>query len=144
MSEAVTDGPELYTRQEAARRLSVSLSTLQRMTLAGHVQAVRIGRSVRISRESIERYIAGEPGQYASRPESLDSPSPETWPPTSSLFSELDGLAAIREAFAGAHTAGCESCSWASEPQDSWDDAAVAAERHGETCPNARTVIVKT
>lgn len=84
----MSSGPQLYSRQEAADRLSVSLSTLTRMCAAGHLQTVRIGRSVRIPAESVSDFIAGKPAR-PNVSHGLDAPSLETWPPTDSLLGEI-------------------------------------------------------
>lgn len=49
---------ELYSRDEAAQVLSISERTLFDLERAGEVDVVRIGRSVKITRESILRYVA--------------------------------------------------------------------------------------
>ena len=86
--------PELLTRSEAAHALRVSLTTITRMTKAGQLRAVRVGRSIRIPAESVRAFIAGE-----SSPEEPESPElhPDysTSPPTPSLIglvSRLDQL----------------------------------------------------
>lgn len=48
---------ELYTRSEAAEVLSISERTLYDLEQDGEIDVVRIGRAVRITRESILRYI---------------------------------------------------------------------------------------
>ncbi len=47
---------ELLTIQEAAQLLRVSAITVRRHVAAGTLPAVRVGRSIRIEREQIERF----------------------------------------------------------------------------------------
>jgi len=85
------EAPDLLTRQEAAELLRVSLTTLTRLTKAGQLGHVKVGRQVRIPRTAIDRYLAGsapERGQI----DPLCDPELSTWPPTESLLSQLDRL----------------------------------------------------
>lgn len=79
------EAPDLLTRQEAAELLRVSLTTLTRLTRAGQLGRIKVGRQVRIPRTAIDRYLAGsapERGQI----DPLRDPELSTWPPTESLL----------------------------------------------------------
>ena len=54
-TEVVT--PALATRQQAAQRLRCSISTVDRLLRANDLSSLRIGRSVRIRIEDIDRYL---------------------------------------------------------------------------------------
>lgn len=85
------EAPDLLTRQESAELLRVSLTTLTRLTKAGQLGYVKVGRQVRIPRASLDRYLAGSaPERGPVNP--LRDPELSTWPPTESLLSELDRL----------------------------------------------------
>lgn len=60
--QIVTESKMLLTPQEAAATLSVSESTLYRLTKAGQVPAVRLGRAVRYDAERLRKWIATEQG----------------------------------------------------------------------------------
>lgn len=49
--------PILYTREIVAEIFDISLPTLDRMIKSGKLEAVRIGRSVRIPKTEVERVI---------------------------------------------------------------------------------------
>lgn len=48
---------QLLTLQQAADRLQISMSTIRRLINAGKLQAVRIGRNLRIRPADLEAYI---------------------------------------------------------------------------------------
>lgn len=48
------------TVAEVADQLRVSNMTVYRLVQAGHLPAVRVGRSYRIREEDVDRYIAGQ------------------------------------------------------------------------------------
>lgn len=48
---------QLLTLQQAADRLQISMSTIRRLIKAGKLQAVRIGRNLRIRPADLEAYI---------------------------------------------------------------------------------------
>lgn len=54
--------PLLLKAEDAARLLSLGRSTVFQMLATGELPAVRIGRSVRISRVALERWIAEQAG----------------------------------------------------------------------------------
>lgn len=85
------DAPDLLTRQEAAELLRVSLTTLTRLTKAGQLGHVKVGRQVRIPRPALDRYLSGSAPERGPVDPLVD-PSLETWPPTESLLSQLDQL----------------------------------------------------
>lgn len=81
--------PELLTRPEAAELLRVSQTTVSRLISAGQLGSVKVGRQIRISRDAIDRYLAGSaPERQNVNP--LRDPDMGTWPPTESLLSQLD------------------------------------------------------
>ena len=47
---------ELYTRREAASALTVSLRTIDNLIKSRAIACIRIGRSVRFSKEAIQRF----------------------------------------------------------------------------------------
>ena len=53
------DAPLLLRIPEASRLLGISRSTMYQLVAKGDVQILRIGRSVRISRQALERLVAG-------------------------------------------------------------------------------------
>jgi excisionase family DNA binding protein len=55
---------ELYTVDETARLLRVSSITIRRYIAAGQLEAVRVGRGVRVHREAIDRFV--EPMELAA------------------------------------------------------------------------------
>ncbi len=61
----VDDAPLLLRAEEAARLLGLGRSKVFEMLATGELPAVRIGRAVRVSRASLERWVrdqTGEPG----------------------------------------------------------------------------------
>jgi excisionase family DNA binding protein len=73
----------LLTPAEAARRLSISVRTLERQIAAGHFpQPRRIGRSVRILASDLQAYAQGLPTQDIDwRGLPGDLPPPDACPP---------------------------------------------------------------
>jgi excisionase family DNA binding protein len=59
---AVAEPPLLLRAEEAARLLGLGRSTVFMLLAAGELPAVRIGRSVRVSRTAVERFIADREG----------------------------------------------------------------------------------
>lgn len=49
-----------YTVKQAAECLQVSIKTVRRLIKAGEINAVRIGRCVRISQSELDRLMGGE------------------------------------------------------------------------------------
>jgi excisionase family DNA binding protein len=50
--------PALLRMQEVARYLAVSVRTAWRLVSLGELESVRIGRSVRVTRKSVEAFLA--------------------------------------------------------------------------------------
>jgi excisionase family DNA binding protein len=73
---------ELYTVDETARLLRVSPITIRRYIASGELEAVRVGRGVRVQREAIERFVkplaprhdADEPRRTIGRSFTKDDP----------------------------------------------------------------------
>ncbi len=59
--------PRLFTIPEAASELKVSRSAIYRLITAGQLKAVHIGRSVRIRREELERFLESASDQSTMR-----------------------------------------------------------------------------
>jgi excisionase family DNA binding protein len=55
--EGLSDGALLLTPEEAARVLSIGRTTIFALIKAGELRPVRIGRSCRLSRIELERYV---------------------------------------------------------------------------------------
>lgn len=91
------EAPDLLTRQEAAELLRVSLTTLTRLTKAGQLGYVKVGRQVRIPRPALDRYLSGSAPERGPVDPLVD-PELSTWPPTESLLSTLDQLDGIGRA----------------------------------------------
>ncbi|WP_311519596.1 helix-turn-helix domain-containing protein [uncultured Actinomyces sp.] len=53
-------GMNAYTVKQAAECLQVSIKTIRRLINAGEINAVRIGRCVRITQSELERFMGGE------------------------------------------------------------------------------------
>ena len=60
---------EVFTIPEAAREAKIGKSTLYLLAQRGEIPVVRIGRSVRVRRETLRRWISDhEAGLYDSTP----------------------------------------------------------------------------
>ena len=57
--EPVSSDPLLLTPEEAAEVLRVGRTTIYALMKAGDLQPVHIGRSCRLSRAELERYVRG-------------------------------------------------------------------------------------
>lgn len=82
----MTTQPEMYTRQEVAEKLKVSLSTVAAIIKNGEMYFVRVGRGVRIPEQSYNDYVAGRPAYVPPTP--LTGHDAGTWPPTPSMFGD--------------------------------------------------------
>lgn len=80
------DTPVLYTREEVAQILKVSLSTVGREIRSGRLYSFRVGRGLRIPADALKRYA--EQKAYLSSDLPNERPDFGTYPPTPSL---LDG-----------------------------------------------------
>lgn len=58
MSHAHLAVPSVVSQQAAADRLSVSVQTITRMIKRGDLAAIRVGRIVRVTVESVEQYLS--------------------------------------------------------------------------------------
>ena len=67
LQDGPTGGPLLLTPEEAARALRVGRTTIYALMKAGDLRPVHIGRSCRLSRAELERYVRH-----------LDAPPPNT------------------------------------------------------------------
>jgi excisionase family DNA binding protein len=52
--------PRYVTVAEVADQLRVSNMTVYRLVQAGHLPAVRVGRSYRLLEEDVDKYLAGQ------------------------------------------------------------------------------------
>lgn len=57
----------LYTRPEAAARLTISLRTLDEQTAAGNLKFCRIGRSVRFRPEALDEFITENETRFVQK-----------------------------------------------------------------------------
>jgi excisionase family DNA binding protein len=57
MSLATVQSPLVYTRQEAAHAIKCSLRTLDFLLASKALKAVRIGKSVRVSINEVQRFL---------------------------------------------------------------------------------------
>jgi excisionase family DNA binding protein len=62
----------LFTTEEAAHVLSVGRTTIYMLMRAGELKPVHIGRSCRISRGELERYVARIDGAVKQEPIAID------------------------------------------------------------------------
>ena len=69
-----TADPLLYRVNEVADMLGLGMSKVYQLIRAGQLRAVRVGGTIRIPRESLERYIAALPSVV---PDSDDDPEEE-------------------------------------------------------------------
>lgn len=89
MSNERPDDPnELLTRQETAKVLSVSVSTIQNLCNSKRLGSYRIGRSVRIPRRAIQDFLEGR--RPAMLPAPFEREDLSTDPPTESLLAGLE------------------------------------------------------
>jgi excisionase family DNA binding protein len=71
----------LLDRTETADRLHVSVMTVRRLGAAGDIEEIRVGtRSIRISEESVERYLTGRRVTRDSPSRAHDREGKERWP----------------------------------------------------------------
>ena len=53
---------KLHTKQSLANYFGVSLSTIHRLIHTGEIEAIHVGRSVRITEESVKKFIISQRG----------------------------------------------------------------------------------
>jgi excisionase family DNA binding protein len=58
MSQSRHASASLISQQAAAERLSVSVQSITRMIRRRELDAIRVGRNVRVTVESVERFLA--------------------------------------------------------------------------------------
>lgn len=75
----------LYTRDEAAQFLRVSVSWLHELIKSGQLHTIKVGRRRLIPRASLTAYIRGEKLGGGLESDALDH-----WPPTVSMFAGGD------------------------------------------------------
>lgn len=61
METATEVKPEYLTYEQARQLTGLSRQTVWRAVKSGSVQAFKVGRSVKISRSSLEKYVRAEP-----------------------------------------------------------------------------------
>jgi len=64
----VADELCLYTLREAAQRLSISLSTIQRLVARGELTSLKIGRTRRISQQALDNFVTRLEREYHHDP----------------------------------------------------------------------------
>lgn len=78
----------LLTRQEAADRLKVSLTTMSTVLKSGDLYHFRFAREVRIPEEALDDYVNGIKPPAKGNP--LAAADGATYPPTESLLGDDD------------------------------------------------------
>ena len=51
---------KMHTKQDVADYLKVSIATIDRLIRSGHLEALKIGRSVRITEKALKRFLASQ------------------------------------------------------------------------------------
>lgn len=74
----------ILTRQEAADRLKISLSTMSKLLKENRIYHLRFQREVRIPEEALDDYVNGRGPAASGDP--MKAPDLGTWPPTESLL----------------------------------------------------------
>lgn len=87
MNETYTS-KNLLTRQEAADRLRVSLTTMSGLIKAGKIYVLRFERRVRIPEEALDAFVRGDGPDPDV--DALAKPSMDTYPPTPSILAGVD------------------------------------------------------
>jgi excisionase family DNA binding protein len=59
---------QFMTKAQVSSRLLLSIRSVDRLLATGKLQAVKLGRAVRISTESVDRFIAGA-AEFRAKPE---------------------------------------------------------------------------
>lgn len=73
----------LLTREEAAERLKVSLTTMSKIITDGDIFVLRFKRAVRIPEEALDDYVNGIRPDHG---DPMTKPDAGTWPPTESML----------------------------------------------------------
>ncbi len=71
----VDDAPLLLRAEEAARLLGLGRSKVFEMLASGELPAVRVGRAVRVSRASLERWVRDQTGEPETVRTDIDRPA---------------------------------------------------------------------
>ena len=77
----------LLTREEAADRLKVSLTTMSKIITDGDIFVLRFKRAVRIPEEALDDYVNGVRPDHG---DPMTEPDAGTWPPTESMLQGVD------------------------------------------------------
>ena len=59
----------IYTRQEAAEQLQVSLSTLDKFLKSGKIKAFRVGRQIRITEQALQDFLDDHILKFDGKPQ---------------------------------------------------------------------------
>ena len=57
MASAIDNGPRLYSVQEVAGQLGVHPETIRRLIHDGRLEAVRVGRVLRVDAEAVQGFL---------------------------------------------------------------------------------------
>lgn len=81
----------ILTRQEAADRLKISLTTMSKLLKENRIYHLRFQREVRIPEEALDDYVNGRGPKPADDP--MTAPDLGTWPSTPSMLGAEDETA---------------------------------------------------
>jgi excisionase family DNA binding protein len=59
----------IYTRQEAADQLQISLSTLDKFLKSGKIKAFRVGRQIRITEQALQDFLDDHILKFDGKPQ---------------------------------------------------------------------------
>ena len=59
----------IYTRQEAAEQLQISLSTLDKFLKSGKIKAFRVGRQIRITEQALQDFLDDHILKFDGKPQ---------------------------------------------------------------------------
>lgn len=93
--------PRLWTQQQAAERLQISVDTVRRLIAKGDILASRIGGQIRIDPAAVESYIARQtmtPVAADGRRKRQRPPALQVVPGISGNISDEDARRIMREA----------------------------------------------
>lgn len=60
---------KMYTPEQAAELLQVSVSSIRKWYAAGKLDAVKVGRRIRIAESALERFMQSRTGNEPKQPE---------------------------------------------------------------------------